>query len=103
MAEFSMAYSVKNTNHGSITVIIEPWAEEFSLPADSILLITVRCAQSGQIETEIGPGRLSLWLWGGCRVRVSIDDQDKTPPSLSIPAPAKSSEARRSRPAFNYP
>lgn len=78
-------YSFINKNTNSIIVILEPWAEEFTLPAESKISIVIDSGGEGVLETEINPKYFIIWLWAGCRAQVSINGEDRTPGSLSIP------------------
>jgi hypothetical protein len=87
MSEFPLKYTVGNKTTETLQVIIEPWAEEFTLRPGSVLSVAILHDQLGLLETEMGPGYLTMWLWKGCRAEVSLDDKDQTPGSLSIPVP----------------
>ena len=65
---------------------VEPWAEEFVVPPDSVLSIIIFYAELGLLETAISPNYFTMGLWAGCRAEVSLDGKDQTPRSLSIPA-----------------
>jgi hypothetical protein len=82
-----LKYRLRNEKSASIVVIIEPWAEEISVPPDKTLEIVVFYPSIGPIETITTDEYIIVWLWGGCRATVSLDGQDCTPGSLSIPAP----------------
>ena len=86
MADSSAKYAFSNQNPGPITVIVEPWAEEFIVPPDSVLSITVFYTELGLLETAIGPDYFTVGLWAGCRAEVFLDGNDQTPRSLAIPA-----------------
>jgi hypothetical protein len=83
----SIKYSFRNQKSDTIIAIIEPWAEEFSVPAGSVLSVIIFYNSIGLLETAISSDYFSMWLWAGCHVEVSLDGKDQTPPSLSIPAP----------------
>jgi hypothetical protein len=87
MMDSSLKYRLRNEKSTSIVVIIEPWAEEISVPPDKTLEIAVFYPSIGPIETITTDEFIIVWLWGGCRATVSLDGQDCTPGSLSIPAP----------------
>jgi hypothetical protein len=86
MIESSVKYTFRNQNLNSIIVIIEPWAEEFTVPPDSVLSIIIFHTKLGLLETAISPNYFTVGLWAGCRAEVSLDGNDMTPRSLSIPA-----------------
>jgi len=87
MSENSMNYIIENRNSDSVQVIIEPWAEEFSVPSGSKLSISILYDKIGALEVEMSPDYFTVWLWAGCRAGVTLDGKDQTPRSLSIPAP----------------
>jgi len=81
-----MEYKFENNESKILTMIVEPWAEEFSIPPGSALTLKIFNTTAGPIDTEINKDYFVIWLWRGCRVQVSIDGKDQTPSSLSIPA-----------------
>jgi hypothetical protein len=87
MTTVSRIYSVRNRSEITMKVIVEPWAEEFAVPSDSILSLKILYIQDGPLETEVGADYFTIWLWAGSRAEVSLDGRDQTPRSLSIPAP----------------
>jgi hypothetical protein len=82
-----LKYRVSNEHQYSRVVIIEPWAEEITLPQDKTLEIAVSCSTIGTFETVVNERYVVVWLWSGCRATLSIDGQDCTPASLNIPVP----------------
>ena len=78
-----MNYTVKNSST-EIILIIEPWAEEVLLPPNPKLSIYISYLESRLLESEITPKCFVVYVWGGCRARVFLDDEDVTPPSLQI-------------------
>ena len=87
MGKSSIDYIFHNKDTQEITVNIEPWAEEFSVPSGSTLSIAISYGQIGRLETEMGSGTFTMWLWSGCSAEVALDGEDRTPRSLAIPAP----------------
>jgi hypothetical protein len=87
MASNLMKYTFQNRTAAPITFIIEPWAEEFTVPSGSVISIEISCSEFGLLETATDGKYFTMWLWGGCRAAVSLDGEDQTRPSLSIPAP----------------
>ena len=82
----SLKYTFSNQDPNPIIVILEPWAEEFTVPPGSVLSIIVFYTKLGLLETAISPNYFTVGLWAGCRAEVSLDGKDQTPRSLSIPA-----------------
>jgi hypothetical protein len=56
MCEFPLKYTVGNRTTETLQVIIEPWAEEFTLRPGSVLSVAILHDQLGLLETEMGPG-----------------------------------------------
>jgi len=82
-----MKYIFQNRTAAPIIVIVEPWAEEFSVPPDSVLSIEISFSELGNLETVMDGKYFTMWLWAGCRAAVSLDGKDQMRPSLSIPVP----------------
>jgi hypothetical protein len=87
MPASSQKYALLNKKSVPIVVIIEPWAEEITVPPDKTLEINIFFPAIGPIETEINERYFIVWLWGGCHATVSLDGKDCTPRSLSRPVP----------------
>jgi hypothetical protein len=87
MTDMTMEYRITNSNPEPLTVIVEPWAEEVVLSPESSLLLTILCDREGLLETSVDPNYLTVWLWGGCRVKLAVNGKDLTMPSLPIPSP----------------
>jgi len=86
MMDSSVKYTFANQGLNPIVLILEPWAEEFTVPPGSVVSIMIFYKELGLLETAIGPNYFTIWLWAGCRAEVSLDGNDQTPRSLSIPA-----------------
>ena len=87
MTDMTLKYVIKNDNPEPLTVIVEPWAEEVVISPESSLLLTVLYDREGLLETVIDPNYFTVWLWGGCRVKLALNCKDLTMPSLLIPSP----------------
>ena len=65
-----------------IEVTLKPWGSSLIVfPNSTLIIITSYIKQP--IETrwshEVGHDGLSIWLWKGCRAKVTIDGVDVTP------------------------
>jgi hypothetical protein len=87
MTDMTLKYVVKNANPEPLTVIVEPWAEKVVVSPGSSLLLTVLCDREGLLDTVLDPNCLTVWLWGGCRVKLALNGEHLTMPSLLIPSP----------------
>ena len=87
MTDTAVQYLIINRNPEPLTVIVEPWAEEVTLSSDSRLLLTALCDREGLLEVVTDPNYLIVWLWTGCRVKLALNGEDLTMPSLLIPSP----------------
>ncbi|MBV9199388.1 MAG: hypothetical protein JOY83_06545 [Alphaproteobacteria bacterium] len=83
-----MKYIFRNETSASMTVIIEPWAEEFDVPPTSVLSMEISAPEFGLLETTMDDKYFAMWLWPGSRVvAVSVDGKDQMRSSLSIMPP----------------
>lgn len=80
-----MQFQFLNERTDPITVIVEPWAEEFSVPSKSVLSISIDSAKAGLLETALSGEYFIVGLWAGCRAKVSLDGEDRM--ILDIPVP----------------
>jgi hypothetical protein len=87
MTDMTLKYAIHNKNPEPLTVIVEPWAEEVVISPESSLLLTVLYKTEGLLETVVDPNYFTVWLWGGCRVKLALNGKDLTMPSLLIPSP----------------
>lgn len=87
MTDATMKYLITNDHPEALTVIVEPWAEEVVLSPKSSLLLTVLCDREGMLEVATDPNYFTVWFWAGCRVKLALNGQDLTMPSLLIPSP----------------
>jgi hypothetical protein len=87
MTDKTLEYRIHNKNPEPLTVIVEPWAEEVVISPESSLLLTVLYKTEGLLETVVDPNYFTVWLWGGCRVKLALNGKDLTMPSLLIPSP----------------
>jgi hypothetical protein len=87
MTDTTAKYFITNRHPGPLTVLLEPWAEEVVLPPKASLLLTVLCDREGLLEVETDPNFLTVWLWGGCRVKLAVNGEDLTRPFLLTPFP----------------
>jgi hypothetical protein len=87
MTDVTLEYCIHNKNAEPLTVWVEPWGEEVIVPSDSSLLLTILCNSPGLLDTSTGPNNLAVWLWGGCRVKLAMNGENLTMPSLLIPSP----------------
>jgi hypothetical protein len=87
MTDTVVKYLIINRNPEPLTVLVEPWAEEVVLSPDSRLLLTALCDREGLLEVVTDPNFLTVWLWGGCRVKLAVNGEDLTLPWLLTPFP----------------
>ena len=71
----------------TITIIIEPWAEEIELQAGSNVIVIISANEIGIPEFHLGRNIHTIWVWRNCTARLIVDGVDCTPPSLRLPAP----------------
>lgn len=87
----SVTFKFANNKENTIIIIIEPWAEEITMPFNSNLTVEIFYEKLGSIETisnVLGTQEyFTIWLWKGCRAKLFLDNKDVTPASLSITTP----------------
>lgn len=87
MTEKTLEYRIHNKNPEPLIVIIEPWAEEVTLPPGSSLALKILYDKEDLMEVVTRPNYLTVWLWGGCRVQLAMNGEHLKMPSLLIPSP----------------
>jgi hypothetical protein len=87
MTDKTLDYRIHNKNPEPFTVIIEPWAEEIVLSPGSLLSLKIFYDKEDVMEVETRPNYYTVWLWGGCRVKLALNGEDLKIPSLLIPSP----------------
>jgi hypothetical protein len=82
-----MKYTFQNRSEAPVTFIIEPWAEEFTVPSGSVLSIEISSSKFDLMETSTDGKYFVLWLWAGSSAVVSLDGEQQARPSLLIAVP----------------
>ena len=82
-----LEYTFRNQELHQIIFIIEPWAEEVTVPPGSTVSLTIFHTKPGLIETSLTPDYFTIWLWGSCTVTAYLDQKELVMPSLAVPAP----------------
>jgi hypothetical protein len=67
----------KNKSATSIAFVVEPWAEEFEVPSNSVILVYLIDRESEPIDFWVGDGIISVWING--KSKIFIDSKDVTP------------------------
>ena len=87
MTDKTLEYRIHNKNPEPLTVIVEPWAEEVTLSPGSSLSLKILYDKEGLLEVETDPNYFTVWLWGGCRVKLALNGEDLAMPWLLTPFP----------------
>ena len=64
---------VRNSFDKTITVVLEPWAEEFELEPDEKIAVVAYSDIPGTIEVIYGKDTLTVYLWTGSTFSVDTD------------------------------
>ncbi|WP_145964996.1 hypothetical protein [Rhizobium leguminosarum] len=80
-------FSFENSTSKTITIIVEPWTDEFLLKTGSNMLIEVSANAPGTLETTLNDEVWIIWAWSGCTCRIAIDGEDMTSSFMNNPAP----------------
>ncbi|MAK59606.1 MAG: hypothetical protein CMK09_01385 [Ponticaulis sp.] len=73
MTEFADVLNIENTANTPKLVFIEPWIEELTVPAGSILKIIGESSIAGTFEYDRDTG--TVWGWPGSNVTAFIGDR----------------------------
>ncbi|MEG3123965.1 hypothetical protein [Sphingomonas sp. GB1N7] len=78
-----------NASGADLIVWLEPWAQEFVLPARAELVLYCRSDANGNAMPEIDTddGIITIWGQGGSRIAVFIDGLDQESFSAGYSAP----------------
>ena len=87
MSDTVLEFNFKNGRVISITLILEPWAEEFVVQPSSTVSLKIKYTKLRPLEVLYDEKYLTVWLWGGCCANVFLDGENVTPKSLSIIVP----------------
>lgn len=92
MPHFSATEIIENTSGDPIEAWFEPWGMSHTLPAGGSFRVEAVSERPGQLEVERQGGRVAVYAWPGCTMRVYsgdllIDDftgkVPDTPPGMS--------------------
>jgi hypothetical protein len=76
-----------NELSSDVTLIIEPWAEEFTMKPGQTLTLIIYAENQGALTIAIIDGYHVIYLWSGSTASVLIDEVDVSQDLLSLPAP----------------
>lgn len=93
---------VYNETGGVVRLVLEPWADEYSMPPEGSLIVTYVGPIGSDLEMGVGPpGRIVLYGWPGSSMEVYHVDGRRTRPYKldGPPRPPARPLPRRSRPS----
>ena len=74
--------SYTNKTHSTITVVLEPWAEEYSLcPGERVDIEVRNGSERGYLELEQTTDAMIIYSWEGTTVSIMRDGKELTPNS----------------------
>lgn len=62
-----------NQQKGSVTMVLEPWAEEVHLAQHDLLVIKLESQIEGEPEVVFEEGSVVVYGWWGCQLRFEIN------------------------------
>ncbi len=86
MAKVDWHWALTNVGPDKLLVWLEPWAEEFEVPARSTISLSFN-SEDGPAEINSTPDRIVIWADAGQTTRVFIDDAFQESASASLPVP----------------
>jgi len=66
--------NVRNSHGASITFHLEPWGDEYEMPAHAVFEV-VAYGPEGGFEIESGVADVAVWLWSGTTAEVLQDGE----------------------------
>ena len=88
---------VSNEDAVPLVLFLEPWAEQFVIPAQSAVEIVAYGPDDGRLVIDKGDNQLVVWGWTGSSVHVLRNGHELAPEFLSAEQAAKIAR-RRTRP-----
>jgi hypothetical protein len=84
-----LTHTLKNGRDQPIGFWLEPWAEQFDIPAGSTLKLLCECRdqEEGTPEVEVTEALMIYFFGSGCRVKVWVDDHEVTTASWNLQSP----------------
>ena len=68
--------SLSNRGATPLRVIIEPWAEEFTLRAGGMWLVEVRARRYGWVEVASTPDTITIYTWDTADFRILSEERE---------------------------
>jgi hypothetical protein len=65
--------AVRNSASASLTVVLEPWGDQYVLAPDAAMSLAADGPAPGRLEVEVGSGRLLIYGWTGSVIEVDSE------------------------------
>jgi len=59
-----------NRSDADLTLVLEPWADEYSFPSGALFRIVGYAATPGEFEVEYAVERITVYAWPGATIRI---------------------------------
>src|SRR5437588_8229451 len=79
---------VRNSRSHGVTFVLEPWAEEFPMPAGAIFEVVARGPAGDTLEAEFEEERIVVYAWPGSLAQVfhhGVEITRSDPPMSRVP------------------
>ncbi len=83
-------FRFENSRAEPVNLVLEPWAEEFTVPVGSTLRVAFFSETAQPIDTELTDAFLVLYAGSACRARVYLNQEEVTQASFSAETPPAS-------------
>lgn len=80
-------FDLANGDENQRTLIVEPWAEEFSLPPNCIVTVVVEAPDYRTLHIEIKGEFVICYLWAGATAEIYADGKSISSNLLKNPVP----------------
>ena len=72
--KIELTVKVANQFNRDITLCLEPWADEYTLPKDEYLTILAQGPKNGLLEIEYSENRITIYGWSGSTCEIIKQD-----------------------------
>ena len=62
---YKCSISISNESNGPLTFHLEPWGEQFSMPARSTFQVKAEATEQGEMEIQYEERAILVWGWTG--------------------------------------
>ena len=73
---YECSISISNRSNGPLTLHLEPWGEQFSMPVSSTFQVKAEATEQGEMEIQYEEHAILVWGWTGSILTVLLNGKE---------------------------